>query len=50
MPQSTETMSARAGRVQPIDRRRLQAVAVLEPVGHEVDDVAAEQLDARGAG
>ena len=36
--------------VQPLDRRRLQAVAVLEPVGHEVRDVAAEQLDARGAG
>ena len=31
--------------VQPIDRRRLQAVAVAQPFGDEVDDVAAEQLE-----
>ena len=31
--------------VQPIDRRRLQAVAVLQPLGDEVDDVGAEQFE-----
>ena len=31
--------------VQPLDRRRLQPVAVLQPLGDEVDDVAAEQLE-----
>ena len=31
--------------VQPIDRRRLQAVAVAQPLGDEVDDVAAEHLE-----
>ena len=36
---------ARALRVQAIDRRRLQAVAVAHPLGQEVDDIAAEQFD-----
>ena len=31
--------------VQPFDRRRLQAVAVAQPLGNEVDDVAAEHLE-----
>ena len=31
--------------VQPIDRRRLQAVAVAQPLGDEVHDVAAEHLE-----
>ena len=31
--------------VQPLDRRRLQAVAVLQPLGDEVHDVGAEQLE-----
>ena len=31
--------------VQPLDRRRLQAVAVAHPFGNEVHDVAAEQLE-----
>ena len=31
--------------VQPLDGRRLQAVAVLEPLGDEVHDVGAEQLE-----
>ena len=31
--------------VQPLDRRRLQAVAVLQPLRDEVDDVGAEQLE-----
>ena len=34
-----------AFRVQPLDRRRLQAVAVAQPLGDEVHDVAAEQLE-----
>ena len=31
--------------VQPLDRRRLQPVAVAQPLGDEVDDVGAEQLE-----
>ena len=31
--------------VQPLDRRRLQAVAVAQPLRDEVDDVGAEQLE-----
>ena len=31
--------------VQPLDRRRLQPVAVLQPLGDEVHDVGAEQLE-----
>ena len=34
----------RAVGVQPLDRRRLQAVAVLQPLGDEVDDVGADEL------
>ena len=45
MPQSTETISRAPARVQPLDRRRLQAVAVTQPVRHEVHDVAAQHLD-----
>ena len=45
MPQSTETIERDAVGVQPLDRRRLQAVAVLQPLGDEVDDVGAEQLE-----
>ncbi len=30
--------------VQPLERRRLQAVAVAQPLGNEVDDLRAEQL------
>ena len=35
----------RAVGVQPLDRRRLQAVAVAQPLGDEMGDVAAEQLE-----
>ena len=45
MPQSTDTMTPHAVGVQPLDRRRLQAVAVAQPLGDEVHDVAAEQLE-----
>ena len=45
MPQSTETISAHAFGVQAIDRGGLQAVAVAQPLGDEVDDVAAEHLE-----
>ena len=31
--------------VQPLDGRRLQAVAVAQPLGNEMDDVAAEHLE-----
>ena len=31
--------------VQPLDRRRLQSVAVAQPLGDEVHDVGAEQLE-----
>ena len=31
--------------MQPVDRRGLEAIAVLQPFGDEVDDVAAEQLE-----
>ena len=34
-----------AVRVQTLDRDRLQAVAVLQPLGDEVDHVGAEQLE-----
>ena len=37
---------ARAVGVQTLDRRGLQAVAILQPVGDEVHDVAAQQLEA----
>ena len=40
----------RALGVQPIDRGGLQAVAVLQALGDEVADVAAQQLERRGAG
>ena len=35
----------RAVGVQPIERRRLQPVAVAQPLGNEVHDVGAEQLE-----
>ena len=50
MPQSTETTSRDPVGVQPLERRRLQAVAVPQPLGDEVHDVAAEPSPARGAG
>ena len=45
MPQSTETISDTPSSVQPLDRGRLQAVAVLQPLGNEMDDVAAEHFE-----
>ena len=45
MPQSTETMSADAVGVQPLDRRGLQPVAVAEALGDEVHDVGPEHLE-----
>ena len=45
MPQSTETISAHAFGVQPLDRRRLQAVAVPQALRDEVHDVAAEHFE-----
>ena len=36
---------ARAGGVQPIDRRRLQSVAVAQAIRNEVHDFAAEHFD-----
>ena len=45
MPQSTEIDQRDAVGVQPLDRRRLQPVAVPQALGDEVDDVGAEQLE-----
>jgi hypothetical protein len=41
MPQSTEMTS----RAPALDRGRLQAIAVVDAIRHEVHDAAAEQLD-----
>ena len=45
IPQSTDTISETPFAVQPVDRRRLQAVAVPQALGDEVHDVAAEHLE-----
>ena len=45
MPQSTEMHNFDAVGVQPVDGGRLQPVAVAQPLGDEVADVAAEQLE-----
>ena len=45
MPQSTDTTRATPVGVQPIDRRRLQPVAVAQTLGDEVDHVGAEQFE-----
>jgi hypothetical protein len=48
MPQSTE-MTSRTPSACSRSRRRLQAVAVADTLGDEVDDVRAEQLQRAGA-
>ena len=45
MPQSTDTMTARPSACRRSMVDRLQPVAVLEPLGDEVRDVAAQQFD-----
>ena len=45
MPQSTETTTPGALGVQALDRRRLEAIAVAQPLRDEVPDVAAQQLE-----
>ena len=44
MPQSTEITSRTPSCVQAIDRGRLQAVAVAEPLGEKVHDISAQHL------
>ena len=45
MPQSTDTITVDLVGVEPVDRGRLESVAVAQPFGDEVDDLAAEHLE-----